>query len=376
MRPSLRLLADDLTGALDTAAEFVGVCGPLQVTWAEALPSGFPACLAVDTGTRERDKATSVAIVERLAPLLRDGTIAYKKVDSLLRGAWAAELAACLRSGSWTSCIVAPAFVYQGRRTFGGQQYARAHDGSWSRVGDNLLAQLAAEGLDVRPGRFDTDLPAGISVFDAESEGDLDRIVEMGRAARQSVLWCGSGGLAGALARDSDASAPKDLCKPVLGLFGSDQPATAAQLAACGDAVIALAETGQDNSGDHNAGLVRHKLGREGVAMVRFDLESGLSRGEAARRIAGGLNLLTAALEPPGTLIVAGGETLRAACTALGAHALEVTGRIMPGLPRSIIRGGRWDGVTVVSKSGAFGAPDLWRTLLRANQSIIERQDT
>ena len=34
---SIRLLADDLTGALDTAAEFVGLCGPFDVTWREAL---------------------------------------------------------------------------------------------------------------------------------------------------------------------------------------------------------------------------------------------------------------------------------------------------------------------------------------------------
>jgi len=33
---SVRLLADDLTGALDTAAEFVGLCGPFDVTWPEA----------------------------------------------------------------------------------------------------------------------------------------------------------------------------------------------------------------------------------------------------------------------------------------------------------------------------------------------------
>ena len=76
MRPSLRLLADDLTGALDTAAEFVGMCGPIEVRWAEPLPAGLPASVAVDTGTRERDRAESVAIVERLAPLLHDGAIA------------------------------------------------------------------------------------------------------------------------------------------------------------------------------------------------------------------------------------------------------------------------------------------------------------
>lgn len=366
--PSLRLLADDLTGALDTAAEFVGLCGPFDVTWAGALPSDLPSCIAIDTGTRERDKAQSVAIVERLAPLLRDGTIAYKKVDSLLRGAWAAELATCLRSGAWESCIVAPAFAYQGRRTHRGQQYARTHDGSWSPVGDTLLAQLAAEGLVAQPGRIDAELTAGVHVFDADSDDDLDRVVAIGRRTAGPVLWCGSGGLAGALARGSSASVTSQLRKPILGLFGSDQPATAAQLAACGPAVIGLADGGNDN-----AGLVRSKLAVDGVALVRFDLASGLSRGEAARQIADLIASLTAALDRPGSLIVAGGETLRALCLALGAHALQVSGRIMPGLPRSTIQGGRWAGVDVISKSGAFGAANLWRILLQDNQLLIER---
>jgi uncharacterized protein YgbK (DUF1537 family) len=370
---SLRLLADDLSGALDTAAEFVGICGPFEVTWAgrtwaDGLPSQHPACLAIDTGTREKSPAQSVAVVERLAPLLREGTIAYKKVDSLLRGAWAAELAACLRAGSWASCVVAPAFAYQGRRTRNGQQYARAPDGSWSPVGDNLLIQLAAAGLDARAGRYDAELTPGVHVFDAESDDDLDRVVALGRRARRPVLWCGSGGLAGALASGGDPSAPVRLRKPVLGLFGSDQPVTAAQLDACGSAVVALADPGDDNPG-----LVRRKLDRDGVALVKFDLAAGLSRHEAAQRIAGLMGELTAALAPPGTLIVAGGETLRALCLALDARALEITGRIVPGLPRSTLQGGRWAGVEVISKSGAFGAPDLWRTLLRDNQLISER---
>jgi D-threonate/D-erythronate kinase len=369
--PSLRLLADDLTGALDTAAEFVGLCGPFDVIWAE-VPTPIPSCIAIDTGTRERDKAHSVAIVGRLAPLLRGGSISYKKVDSLLRGPWAAELAACLRLGFWTCCIVAPAFTFQGRCTRNGQQYARAQDGNWSAVGNNLLAQLAAEGIEARPGRFDAELTAGVHVFDAVSDYDLDRVAAIGRRATQHVLWCGSGGLAGALARDSDASAPPHLRRPVLGLFGSDQQTTAGQLAACDSAVVALPD---DDSLD-NAAHVRRKLASEGVALVKFDLARGLSRREAAERIARMLASLTATLDPPGTLIVAGGETLKALCDALGAHALKVTGRIVPGLPRSTIQGGRWDGLEVISKSGAFGEANLWRTLLQNNRLIIESHDT
>jgi len=230
---SVRLLADDLTGALDTAAEFVGLCGPFDVTWPEASVAQHSASLAIDSGTRERSKAESVEIVGRLAPQLRDGTIAYKKVDSLLRGAWAAELGACLRNGPWASCVVAPAFNYQGRRTVDGQQFARTVEGDWYRVGDNLLSQLKAENIEAQQGRLDTLAQGGVQVFDAESDLDLDRVVEMGRRMPGPVLWCGSGGLAGALARGRGAEASLQLKKPVLGLFGSDHNVMLRQLRDC-----------------------------------------------------------------------------------------------------------------------------------------------
>jgi D-threonate/D-erythronate kinase len=42
------------------------------------------------------------------------------------------------------------------------------------------------------------------------------------------VLWSGTGGLAQAIADGSHSAVPATLSRPVLGLFGSDQPATAA----------------------------------------------------------------------------------------------------------------------------------------------------
>jgi hypothetical protein len=35
-----------------------------------------------------------------------------------------------------------------------------------------------------------------------------------------------------------------------------------------------------------------------------------------------------------------------------------------------VIQAGPWDGVEVISKSGAFGPPDLWWKLLRQNRLI------
>jgi uncharacterized protein YgbK (DUF1537 family) len=67
---------------------------------------------------------------------------------------------------------------------------------------------------------------------------------------------------------------------------------------------------------------------------------------------------------------VAGGETLRAICRGLGAGALEATGLVAAGVPRSVMLGGAWGGLEVVSKSGAFGGDTLWRDLLAENGLI------
>ena len=107
------------------------------------------------------------------------------------------------------------------------------------------------------------------------------------------------------------------------------------------------------------------------MVLASFDLPPDLSRADAAERIRSGFASLLREMPPPGTLIVAGGETLYAVCEALGATRLEVTGRIVPGLPRSILHGGRWDGVDVISKSGAFGARELWRDLLLDKDNFV-----
>lgn len=357
----IRLLADDLTGALDTAAELVGVFGPLDVIWDAAAPLPGAGSLAIDSGTREATPAQAFEIVQRLAPLLQGG-IAYKKVDSLLRGPWTAELDACLQTGLWDACIVAPAFPYQGRRTQAGQQYARDTDGGWRAAGD-VVAQLRAQNIEARLGRIETELQPGVSVFDAETEADLDRIAHLGRRYAGRLLWCGNGGLAGALARGAELRASRKLNTPVLGVFGSDHPATGAQLAVCTDIVVPY------GGGEHAAAEIARRLD-DGVAFVTLQAPPGGTRLDAARRFEQQIAQLSRAVDRPGTLIAAGGETLKAQCLAVGANTLKVLGRIEPGLPRSMIQGGLWAGVDVISKSGAFGPPELWRNLLRDNKLV------
>lgn len=367
MTEVLRLLADDLTGALDTAAELTALCGTVRVTWEEA-PAGSGS-LALDTATREAPREVAAGRVRAMAPALRGADIAYRKMDSLLRGHPAAEIAACLAVGTWPFAIVAPAFPAQGRVTRGARQHVRQPGGGWAPVGDtDLVAALAAEGLAARAAAPDAPLQPGVTVFDAESDGDLARIAALGRGAAGPVLWCGSGGLARALAGRATAQPCTALAAPVVGMFGSDQAATARQLAACGTASLRV-------TGQADASRVARRLAASGVAMLSPDLPPGLARDEAARRIAQVFASIARRLPRPGTLLVAGGQTLRALCDGLGATHLEATGIVCPGVPRSVMRGGAWDGVAVVSKSGAFGADALWRDLLASNGLVTGSTD-
>ena len=354
---TLRLLADDLTGALDTAAEFVGLTGPVHAYWQGVRPGVLPPNAALDTGTREADEAAARSAVTAATPALAGAGIAYKKLDSLLRGHALPELAACFAAGGWRHGVLAPAFPFQGRVTHGGQQWM-LDGGGWVPAGPPLVDALRALGLAAHQGRSGAALAPGVTVFDAETDADLDAVAALANEA--PVLWCGTGGLARALAARHPRPEVPPMPRPVLGLFGSDQAVTAGQLAACGEHWTALPHGGAE----HAAHLAR-RLERDGVALASLDLPPGLSRAEAARRIGGELRRLVQSLPPPGTLAVAGGETLRGLCTALGARSLLVQGRAVPGVPVSTICGGRWHGVTVVSKSGAFGHPTLLRDLLR-----------
>jgi len=360
------LIADDLTGALDTAAQFAAVTGPIPVYWRSLPYPTLPNELAFDSGTREatRDEARRrVAAIAAGLPR-SPGSLHYAKLDSLLRGHAGAEIAAWIAATAPDHVIVAPAFPYQGRITRGGIQLARGADArSWTATASDLRADLEREGFAVQPCRRGTAVPAGVSLWDAETDADLDAIAAAGLALNGRVLWCGSSGLAGALARQLDATASDPVAmrlkRPILGLFGTNHPAMTAQIDACPEHVLALPD-----GGPTSATVLAQRLDRDGIALATLALPDGLARSDAAQLIEREFARLVRRLDPPGTLLVAGGETLRGLCLALDADRLDLDGQVWPGVPCSILRGGRFDGIRVISKSGAFGDPALLRRLL------------
>ncbi len=174
--PPLHLIADDLTGALDSAAAFAGPARPVAVHW-DGVPAGLAAgvSVALDTGTRDiGDAAAARRRVTALATRLPagGGALRFAKLDSLLRGHGAAEIAAWMAVDRPDHCIVAPAFPFQGRVTRGGRQHVRGAEG-WTAVATDLAAALEAEGERVRPSRPGDPVPPGVSLWDAETDADL-----------------------------------------------------------------------------------------------------------------------------------------------------------------------------------------------------------
>src|SRR5690348_17648917 len=85
---SLKLLADDLTGALDTAAEFVGLFGPLPVVWpATSLAQDAPS-FVIDSGTRELGGEEAFVLVGEFARRLAAAVIASRRVVAGWRAPW------------------------------------------------------------------------------------------------------------------------------------------------------------------------------------------------------------------------------------------------------------------------------------------------
>jgi D-threonate/D-erythronate kinase len=355
----VRIVADDLTGALDAAAPFAAAMGALPVFWDQTAHSGS---YALDTESRERSDRTWIRH-------LQGARLAFKKIDSLLRGRTAYEIAICLESGHFRSAIIAPAFPAQERVTRDGQQYwriARGH--AWQPVRGDLLARLRSSIPVAHARSADAIAGRGFFVCDAEGEDDLRAIVAAGRRLAEPILWCGSAGLARALAgtpRAPSGFAPR---APLLVLIGSAHPATRAQHAALEAGLPAMSLPLRSHDAIEAAVSQAAAAIRRGApAALAIALPD--SSAETARALlAKTFEMVAAQLPQPGSLFVTGGETLHGLLRALDATSLRVTGELMPGVPVSRIAGGRWPDLAVISKSGGFGAPDL---LIRLAESVM-----
>src|SRR5262245_35299491 len=123
---SILIIADDLTGAADTAVQFrqAGLSAVVLARPASHRPVWpWAQVVSLSLNTRDASPAAVQHIWERQAPTIRalaQDALVYHKIDSTLRGHPALEVGLLLDCLGAASAIIAPAFPKLGRQTIDG----------------------------------------------------------------------------------------------------------------------------------------------------------------------------------------------------------------------------------------------------------------
>lgn len=369
----IRILADDLTGALDTAAAFAGEV-PVFIDTPPAADEAYFASeiSVVATPTRDVPLGDLATHLQPVVDWLCSADLAYKKVDSLLRGNTFAEIAWLLDAGEFAGAVFAPAFPAQGRLTFDNRQWVAKPGQAPQAVASPLREAFAELRASVHASADELGGARDVWIPEVRDDDDLDRIAAQSvPPARQPYLWCGSAGLAHAIARAwrlapaAGAALPRQgRDGPTVLISASFQPVLYAQWEALKSALptMAIAERARREEIDRAT-----RLAREGALHARFDLSPRreMTQDESMALLRQNIECIVDGLPQPGELLIVGGDTLLAICRATGAHALLAGASIRTGWGCASLVGGVWDGTRCYSRSGAFGGVDDLLMMIR-----------
>jgi uncharacterized protein YgbK (DUF1537 family) len=370
------ILADDLTGACETGGELVekGLETVVLPSASGPAPPEPVEAIVVNTDSRHLPPAQAARRVRTWFQRAGTARRVYKKTDSTLRGNVGAELEALMEAAGLDSLPFVPAFPQAGRTTQGGIQYVQgvplaesafARDPASpvrsSSVREILAGQTSVEvelvspralGAAVaRPGRR-------ILLFDARTARDLSSIAEAidacgltDAAGAAGLLWALVGGAAFSL-RKERSSRPE----PMLLVNGSLHPVSIEQLEQGirgGMEEVRILET-TGAAGQLAASL---RSGRD--VALHHPARLGPEQGQGVPdRLAQCVADALGTLETLPILVVLGGQTSKAVVERLDTAYLVPLRRLGPGLIETRARS-RLGSLTLVTKSGGFGDPDL-----------------
>jgi uncharacterized protein YgbK (DUF1537 family) len=383
----LAVVADDLTGAMDTGVQFAKCGLHTEIMLGQR---GLARAEAVVLSTDSRDTSAREAYrrTKALGRRLSDH-IVYKKIDSTLRGNIGPELEGLLDGLGLAHTLVTPTFPAAGRTVVGG--YHRVHgtlltessfadDPVWpareSHV-PTLLTRQTKRAVGYLPlsvvelgKRAVIDAlsaePATVVAADAAEEDHLRTLARALAELRHTWLACGSAGLAqqwpaalgrGGLAPTGLSWTPS--AEPVLVVAGSRHPSTTQQIGRAVDqgqlSLVTLSPgdgTVQDVAKERMLDLLAQK---SNVVLSTASGEFVAGRAGAVAQMLAGLVIWALQSVSLAGLVLTGGDTARAVCGALGAKALRVLGEVQAGVPAGILSSGPFDGLRVVTKAGGFG---------------------
>ena len=330
----VRILADDLTGACDSAAPFVA-CGLGVRVWLGPTGRADEPVQAFNTASRGLETRRAAQAVADAAAKLSGGnrTLWFKKVDSAGRGQIAAELRAAHESLRTRAILFAPSFPEAGRTVSGGVLHVQDAEGARTiDLMDLVASEFSRVDRVTEAWEIAGTLQGGalLLVCDAATSDELD---DLAAVDEPGLLYAGSAGLAKALAGLGATYGPATvvpLVRSAMTVCGTPHRATQMQMSHLGDTLP-----------DHPRVQVKAEPGDAALIVQEFERHD------------------------PEAMILTGGDTALLALTALGANSIALRGEMATGIPWGFVRGGMADGRIVVTKSGGFGDTTSLTRLVR-----------
>ena len=427
----LLIVADDLTGGLDTGVQFTRQGITVRVV-VDPDPSGkwtrtAAQVLVAVSETRHMPPGDAYETVYRIISAGRQAGIPYfyKKTDSALRGNIGAELGAALKASGAEVLSFLPAYPAMNRITvegchlIDGVPAAQSVFGSdpFNPVVESDVRKLVASQTDT-PVTCDERCGKGILIVDAQSDEDL-------RTAGERLFTKGylsvSAGCAGFAAFLPDllgldrGEVPDsyDLGDGLLVISGSLNPVTMRQMrfAQKRGFVRICPKPGQEEpfkngvaqSGENPASLrcagssaaqnagpsAILWCGEKWVILDSSEIDpgeeafrdymrgKGMDSGEPRILIAAYLAEILAEIEDSveGTVMIVGGDTLLSCLRRLGCRDLEPLAELFPGVVLSRYRAGGKEKL-LISKSGGFGKESLLADLQEMMKAARSREES
>ena len=427
----LLIVADDLTGGLDTGVQFTRQGIMVRVV-VDPDPSGkwtrtAAQVLVAVSETRHMPPGDAYETVYRIISAGRQAGIPYfyKKTDSALRGNIGAELGAALKASGAEVLSFLPAYPAMNRVTvegchlIDGVPVAQSVFGRdpFNPVAESDVRKLVASQTDT-PVTCDERCGKGILIVDAQSDEDL-------RTAGERLFTKGylsvSAGCAGFAAFLPDllgldrGEVPDsyDLGDGLLVISGSLNPVTMRQIrfaqkrgfvricpkpgqeelfrngaAQSGENPASLRCAG--SSATQNAGpsailwcgekwviLDSSEIDPGEEAFRGYMRGKGMDSGETRVLIAAYLAEILAEIEDSveGTVMIVGGDTLLSCLRRLGCRDLEPLAELFPGVVLSRYRAGGKEKL-LISKSGGFGKESLLADLQEMMKAARSREES
>ena len=407
MEKRFLIVADDFTGANDTGVQLKRYGIPVEVLL-DGKQSPGDISLVLDTESRALMAGAAGRKVKRMLEgvELSEFSFVIKKVDSTLRGNVAEEIAALDAVYQSELIVFAPAFPDLGRTTVRGVHQLHGVRISETEIGCEPKNPVLEDRLEqILRAAFEEDVrqyglseirgslhlgEARICCFDSETNDDMQGVVRTAMASGKRVLWVGSAAIADMLLRTLRQ------VRPAFAICGSVSDVTRRQIHTAQQAGIHLVSVPVpeflhgDAKKETYVEACSESLHRGGDVILlssasydRTEIERSVQAGKKCgmglpeigtyvQNLLGEIGAAVLEKNEIAGIFLTGGDTAMGFLQRIGARGSSIQEEIAIGIPKMRILGGEYDGMSAVTKAGAFGSDG---DLLYALRKLKEWKD-